>query len=90
MGAIRVFRFLVTAVSLSVVSTPGAVRGFGINQDAMTMQDCRDRLAQPIGVRAKSQDRTIDLDAVCLNMLSAARHPPRKKSATRAASAASR
>ena len=41
----------------------------GINKDAMTMQECRDRLAAPKHDRPPSDDPAIDKDAVCVNML---------------------
>lgn len=43
----------------------------GINKDAMTMQECRDRLAAPVKARPSSDDPQINLDAMCTNMLSA-------------------
>ena len=43
----------------------------GINKDAMTMQECRDRLAAPKRDRPPSDDPAINKDAVCANMLGA-------------------
>jgi hypothetical protein len=43
----------------------------GINKDAMTMQECRDRLAAPAKERPSSDDPLINLDAMCRNMLGA-------------------
>jgi hypothetical protein len=42
----------------------------GINKDAMTMQECRERLAAPLKERPQSDDPRINLDAMCRNMLS--------------------
>ena len=47
----------------------------GINKDAMTMQDCRDRLALPKAKRRESDDKRVDLDGICKNMLSAKEAP---------------
>jgi hypothetical protein len=43
----------------------------GINKDAMTMQECRDRLAVPANERPPSDDPRVNKDAVCTSMLSA-------------------
>lgn len=48
----------------------GACAFEAINKDAMTMQACRDRLNQPKSQRIKSEDPRVDLDAICVNMLS--------------------
>jgi hypothetical protein len=42
----------------------------GINKDAMTMQECRDRLAAPANERPPSDDPRINIDGMCRNMLS--------------------
>jgi hypothetical protein len=42
----------------------------GINKDAMTMQECRDRLAAPANERPPSDDPRIHIDGMCRNMLS--------------------
>jgi hypothetical protein len=42
----------------------------GINKDAMTMQECRDRLAAPANERPPSDDLRINIDGMCRNMLS--------------------
>jgi hypothetical protein len=42
----------------------------GINKDAMTMQECRDRLAAPANERPPSDDPRINKDGMCRNMLS--------------------
>jgi len=57
----------------------------GINKDALTMQDCRDRLALPKDKRRKSDDPRVDLDGVCENMLSA-KETPKPASAKASAS----
>ena len=40
-----------------------------INNDAMTVKGCRERLALPKVRRPRDDDPNIDLDAVCRNML---------------------
>ncbi len=50
----------------------------GINSDALTMQECRARLAMPKNRRPPADDPTIDKDAICVNMLGA--RPPGKSS----------
>jgi hypothetical protein len=69
----------------------------GINKDAMTMQECRERLAAPLKERPQSDDPRINLDAMCRNMLSSemTRKPLRgsvhsASSPSKAASAAAR
>jgi hypothetical protein len=57
-----------------------------INNDAMTMQRCRERLALPKNARPKDDDPRVDLDAVCTNMLGSSA----KSRAPQAASTASR
>lgn len=42
----------------------------GANKDSMTMQECRDRLNAPAKERPASDDPRVNLDAMCLNMLS--------------------
>jgi hypothetical protein len=42
----------------------------GINKDAMTTQECRDRLAAPANERPPSDDPRINIDGMCRNMLS--------------------
>jgi hypothetical protein len=56
-----------------------------INNDAMTMQQCRDRLSLPKHARPKDDDPRVDLDAVCTNLLHSQASPP-----SRAASSANR
>ena len=60
----------------------------GINRDAMTMQECRDRLAAPVKERPPSDDPSIDKDAICKNMLSVDKqsHKPTSKKPGNAAS----
>jgi hypothetical protein len=72
-AAIRSAAMLLFAFAASAGSVPASARGSGVNKDAMTMQDCKDRLALPVNKRAKSEDPQINLDAICANMLSARR-----------------
>ena len=60
----------------------------GINKDAMTMQECRERLAAPVKDRPPSEDG-IDIDAMCRNMLSASKTWTTRKPAARSVSAPS-
>jgi hypothetical protein len=62
----------------------------GINKDAMTMQECRDRLAAPANERPASDDPRINLDAMCTNMLSAEARHKAVRAAPPSASAPSR
>jgi len=78
---------LAMVVGLSTPSADAVARGSGINRDAMTMQDCKDRLALPRSQRPRSEDPDINLDAICANMLSADRRaskqaPPARRPAS--------
>jgi len=92
-------RWLVMALCLSAAAGPAlpapADKAYappakgGINKDAMTMQECRDRLAAPPKQRPQSDDSRINLDAMCKNMLSEETGKlAQRKRAARAASAA--
>lgn len=59
----------------------------GINKDAMTMQECRDRLAAPPKERPPSDDPEIDIDAMCKNMLGAGTGPKSRRVTAKSASA---
>jgi hypothetical protein len=72
------------AASSAASQIPPARVG-SINNDAMTMQQCRDRLSLPKNARPKDDDPRVDLDAVCTNLLHSSASPP-----SRAASPASR
>lgn len=64
----------------STISPPS----FGsINNNAMTMQRCRARLALPKNARPKDGDPRVDLDAVCHGML-LTQHLPQSHAASAA------
>ena len=54
------------SMAASTISPPSLG---SINNDAMTMQRCRARLALPMNARPKDDDPRVDLDAVCRGML---------------------
>ena len=64
---LRSFNRLVGALLVSIAM--GACAFESINKDAMTLQTCRDRLAQPKNQRIKPMDPGLDLDGMCMNML---------------------
>lgn len=74
------------SASTAASQIPPAHVGF-INNDAMTMKGCRERLALPKRARLQDDDPRVDLDGVCRNMLGI---PSPKPHSQRAASAASR
>src|SRR5450755_740795 len=89
-GCCRVALLVVLFATDAAFSIDCAARGFGVNKDAMTMQDCRDRLALPASKRPKADDARIDLDAMCANMLGLPPAPKKtSRTASRPASAAS-
>ena len=73
--------------SLPASQPPRVLKG-GINSDAMTVDDCRRRLALPKRERPSDPDPRVDLDAVCRNILDAtapgASAPKRKAAASEA------
>lgn len=77
------------ALAGSLATAASAQTKSGINKDAMTMQDCRDRLATPAKARPRSNDPAVDKDAMCRNMLSASHRPAHAKPVARPARAAS-
>jgi hypothetical protein len=73
-------------------SEPAGQLKSGVNMDALTVDDCRQRLALPKSKRAVDPDPGVDLDAVCRNILSglkttappkAQAHPPNAASSAR-------
>ena len=56
-----------------------------VNDDAMTIQKCRERMAMPKKARPKDDDPQIDLDRVCENLLNAGTNKPRSGHAASAA-----
>jgi hypothetical protein len=62
----------------------------GINKDAMTMQECGDRLDAPPNERPQSDDPRVDLDGMCRNMLSADKALQESQKAKAASAAAGR
>ncbi|MDQ2733661.1 MAG: hypothetical protein M3Y55_01445 [Pseudomonadota bacterium] len=70
-------------------SAADAAAKWGINKDAMTMQECRDRLALPVKDRPKSDEPEVNKDRMCENMLSVERHRPHRPAAQRPARSAS-
>lgn len=77
------------AVAVPLATVAGAQTKWGINKDAMTMQECRDRLAMPVKDRPRSDDPQVNKDAVCRNMLSASPRLRGKGGAARPAGATS-
>ena len=72
-----------------VIAPPGIGT---VNNDAMTVRGCRERLALPKASRPKDDDPRVDLDAVCRNILDSVRPKAAKPpaSAARPASASPR
>lgn len=72
---IQLLRFAIVASSLFAGCASGnnknsiATGSISINDDAMTMHGCKERLALPKSKRPQDSDRRVDLDAVCRNML---------------------
>ena len=53
----------------SAASQPASEMKSGINFDALTVDDCRRRLALPKSQRPVDPDPRVDLDGVCKNIL---------------------
>ena len=72
-----------TTASAPAASSTRAPKRGTVNDDAMTVQDCRDRLASAKASRPKDDDPNVDLDAVCRNILDSIQpKPPAKKPAS--------
>jgi hypothetical protein len=80
---------LCLALTVPFATAAGAQAKWGINKDAMTMQECRDRLALPAKDRPRSDDPEVNKDAMCRNMLSASARAPKKDLAAKPARASS-
>ena len=74
---LRAMKANLTATLVLMVACEVAACGSGPNKDAMTMEQCRERLAMPKDRRPRSDDPRIDKDAICENMLSS--EPPAKQ-----------
>jgi hypothetical protein len=94
-GGSKVACFKTFATALLVIAAcpfafaADATAKWGINKDAMTMQECRDRLALPLKDRPKSDEPELNKDRMCENMLSVERHRPHKAIAKRPTRSAS-
>src|SRR5262252_8915049 len=71
----------IAQTSSSAISGPPRTLKSGINLDAMTLDDCRARLALPKRERPRDPDARVDLDAVCANMLNSPSRPRKPTSA---------
>lgn len=61
------------SAAASAASPPATARRGTVNDDAMTVKDCRNRLAMPKSARPRDDDPNVDLDAVCRNILDSMR-----------------